>query len=126
MMLAQPSAGKRKRTANKFPGTTSGGAVPNRPRVSGLGGVPEIEHSIANAIVLLVIALGRVCAHKGSLPGPTPATSTFTSNLSPHSRSLPSIPAPNAPTAHRGMKPEQSDVNMFDPTYTADRNTGVI
>ena len=82
----QSNAGKRKRAANKFPGTTSGEAVPNRPCVPGLGGVPEMEHSIANAIVLLVIALGRVCAHRGSLPGPTPATS---------------IPAPNSPTVHR-------------------------
>jgi hypothetical protein len=104
----QPSAGKRKRTANKFPGTTSGGAAPNKPCASGLGGVPEIEHSTANAIVLLVIALGRICAHKDSLPRPTPATSTFPSNRS------------------RGMKPEQSDVNMFDPTYTGGKNTGVI
>jgi hypothetical protein len=116
----QPSAGKRKRTANKFSGTTSGRAVPNGPCVSGLGEVPEIEHSIANAIVLLVIALGRVCAHKDSLPGPTPA------DRSPHSRSPPSIPAPNSPTVHRGMKLEQSHVNMFDPTYTGAKNTGAI
>jgi hypothetical protein len=122
----QPNAGKRKRTANKFPGTTSDGAVPNRPCVSGLGGVPGIEHSIANAIVLLVIALGRVCAHKDSLPGPTPATSTSTSNRSPHSRPPPSISAPNSPTVHRGMKLEQSGVNTFDPTYTGGKNTDVI
>jgi hypothetical protein len=122
----QPNAGKRKRTANKFPGMTSGGAVPNGPCVPGLGGVPEIEHSIANAIVLLVIALGRACAHKDSLPGPTPETSTFTPNRSPYSRLPTSIPAPNSPTVHCGMKLEQSDFNIFDPTHPAGKNTDVI
>ena len=107
----QPNAGKRKRAANKFPGTTSGEAAPNRPCVSGLGGVPEIEHSIANAIVLLVIALGRVCAHRDSLPGPTPATS---------------IPAPNSPTIYRGMKREQPSVTTADSSHTGSNNTDVI
>ena len=107
----QPSASKRKRAANKVPGTTSGEAVPNRPCVPGLGEVPEIEHSIANAIVLLVIALGRVCAHKDPLPGHTPATS---------------IPTPNSPTVHRGMKLEQPDVTIADSSHTGAKTADVI
>jgi hypothetical protein len=106
----QSNASKRKRATNKFPGTTSGEAVPNRPCVPGLGGVPEIEHSIANAIILLVIALGRVCAHRGSLPGPMLATS---------------IPAPNSPTVHRGMKPEQPDIAIADPSHAGSQKTDV-
>jgi hypothetical protein len=35
-------------------------------------GQPPIEHSITNAIVLFVIALGRVTAHRDPLPRPAP------------------------------------------------------
>jgi hypothetical protein len=107
----QPNIGKRKRTANKFPGTTGGEAAPNRPGIPNLGGVLEIEYSIANAIVLLVIALGRACNHKDSLPGPTPTTS---------------IPAPNQPSVHWGTKVEQPDVTIVDPVLTGPKNTDVI
>lgn len=36
---------------------------------------PSLERSISSAIVLLVLALGRICEHKAPLPGPTDHTS---------------------------------------------------
>ncbi len=41
-----------------------------RPKNFGADHVPPIEHSVANAIVLLVLALGKVTAHRDPLPGP--------------------------------------------------------
>lgn len=34
------------------------------------GGEPRLERRISTAIVLLVMALGKICAHTGDLPGP--------------------------------------------------------
>ena len=45
----------------------------------------QIERSISNAVVLLVLALGKICEHKGPLPGPVKyqASRTNTSQASP-------------------------------------------
>lgn len=61
-------------------------------------GAPLIEHSVANAIVLLVIALGKVCSHREPLPGPASTTSMRTST--PHSALYSDLPMPmSAPTS---------------------------
>ncbi|KAF2802024.1 uncharacterized protein BDZ99DRAFT_527970 [Mytilinidion resinicola] len=53
---------KRKRSSNH--GDPETGGYPSTRR-------PPPERSIGNAIVLLVLALGKVCEHKKVLPGPT-------------------------------------------------------
>ncbi|KAL2428874.1 hypothetical protein ABEF95_008857 [Exophiala dermatitidis] len=57
---------------------------------------PWIEHSIANAIVLLVMALGKVTAYRDPLPGPAPTTNIRTST--PYNNTLYSdLPVPPMP-----------------------------
>ncbi|KAK5073427.1 hypothetical protein LTR70_010251 [Exophiala xenobiotica] len=41
---------------------------------------PPIEHSVSNAIILLVMALGKICAYHKPLPGP-PQNSSVTHNV---------------------------------------------
>jgi hypothetical protein len=71
-----------------------------RPGAAAVSG-SNIEHSVANAIVLLVMALGKVCAHRQPLPAPASTTSMTSST--PHmshsvfSGDLP--PAKSAPTS---------------------------
>ncbi|KAJ9649078.1 hypothetical protein H2199_000991 [Coniosporium tulheliwenetii] len=66
---------KRKRSNGGTPGLAFSSmpepGFPNSPK-------PSLERSISSAIVLLVLALGRICEHKQPLPGPmeTPASST--------------------------------------------------
>jgi Fungal Zn(2)-Cys(6) binuclear cluster domain len=57
----------------------------------------SVERSVRNAIVLLVLALGKICDHKAPLPSSPPASSTAT---------LPT----SAPT------PRSSTSDMFSPT----------
>ena len=61
--------------------------------------IPPIEHSVANAIVLLVLALGKVTAHRDPLPGPASTASIRTST--PASAMYSDLPmpasAPNSP-----------------------------
>lgn len=60
---------------------------------------PLIEHSIANSIVLLVVALGKVTAHRDPLPGPAATTNMRTST--PHGNMYSDLPmhmsAPTSP-----------------------------
>lgn len=93
---------KRKRESTDSPTSMDElnppGFVDNRVPTRGPlpSGPPPIEHSIGNAIVLLVIALGKVTAHRDPLPGPTPSTSMRTST--PRNNTLYSdLPVPPMP-----------------------------
>lgn len=68
--------------------------------------VPPIEHSVANGIVLLVLALGKVCAHREPLPGPASTASMRTST--PHSAMYSDLPM----TASAPTSPYNNQVNM--------------
>ena len=60
--------------------------------------VPPIEHSVANAIVLLVLALGKIAAYRDPLPGPASTAAMRTST--PHSAMYSDLPMPaSAPTS---------------------------
>lgn len=67
-----------------------------------------IEHSVANAIILLVLALGKICAYKDPLPGPVTTSSIRTSTPHtlysdlPMSASAPTSPY-TGPTNTNGM-----------------------
>ena len=95
---------KRENTESPLPmedysSSFTAGAV-SKPQARGVN-VTSIEHSVANAIVLLVIALGKVCAHRDPLPGPaststmktsTPHTMYSTLTDLPYTKSAPASP----------------------------------
>lgn len=92
---------KRKREAtdsptalDDIPPTFAGGRPHSRAINSSM-----IEHSVANAIVLLVIALGKVCAHKDPLPGPASTASIRTSTPHTMYSTLSDLPYNNAKSA---------------------------
>lgn len=96
---------KRKRENTESPRSVEDHNTPSHPGSRahskaynpGING-PLIEHSIANAIVLLVIALGKVTAHRDPLPGPAATASMRTST--PHSNMYSDLPMPmSAPTS---------------------------
>lgn len=98
---SQVTGAKRKREATDsptpledIPPTFTGGRPHSRAVNSSM-----IEHSVANAIVLLVIALGKVCAHREPLPGPASTASIRTST--PHNiySALSDLPVNNVKSA---------------------------
>ncbi|KAK7633932.1 hypothetical protein IWX48DRAFT_687161, partial [Phyllosticta citricarpa] len=75
---------KRKRSNNgPLPGFESSLPQPRRP--------PPVERTIGNAIVLLTLAIGKICEHKAHLPGPTGGPNTIVG-----SSLLPSMDSPPA------------------------------
>lgn len=94
---------KRKREVTELPTSmddyNTAGHVGNRhPARPHNSTVAPIEHSVANAIVLLVMALGKVTAHREPLPGPAATVSMRTST--PHSAMYSDLPMPmSAPTS---------------------------
>lgn len=97
---------KRKREATDSPTPTDAEDMgPHQNRIAGRANnsavnSANIEHSVANAIVLLVIALGRVCAYRQPLPGPASTSAMHTST--PHSMhwTMSDLPFPkSAPTS---------------------------
>lgn len=73
---------KRKRDMSDSPNSITDEppmhAIPHHNGPRGAPGTLPIEHSISNAIILLVLALGKICAHERSLPGP-PKSGTIAS-----------------------------------------------
>ena len=101
--------GKRKRHAEDSPTFPSNDSVnsfpPNQSHVSALTGTTEIERSITNAIILLVIALGKICSHKDRLPPAVSPSAMPTSTpvmTSTHLEDLRS--APSSPHNHSGIR----------------------
>jgi hypothetical protein len=102
---------KRKRETTDSPISideqSTPGFVGNRTQTRGFSaGVSPIEHSVANAIVLLVLALGKITSHREPLPGPATTTSLRTSL--PYSALYTDLPMPmSAPTS-----PFHNQVNL--------------
>lgn len=119
--------GKRKRAAEDSPGPPSDGSSVNRSYYSSSAGVAEIEHSITNAIILLVLALGKICANKAPLPGPMSDSSIPTSNPYPTFSELStSASAPNSPNIHLGVKIGAPHSVLFGPGDPRGKNMDVI
>ncbi|KAK8154681.1 hypothetical protein IWX90DRAFT_392654 [Phyllosticta citrichinensis] len=84
---------KRKRSNNgPLPGIESSLPQPRRP--------PPVERTIGNAIVLLIMAIGKICEHKAHLPGPTGGPNTIVGS------SL--LPAMDSPPATIKQSPASS------------------
>lgn len=108
---------KRKREATDSPtpndelSASFSGGLPSKPQIRGVN-VTSIEHSVTNAIVLLVIALGKICLHRDPLPGPastsmlktsTPHTMYSTLSDLPHIKSAPASPYGQLNGIHNGI-----------------------
>lgn len=131
----QPAAAaigsKRKRETTDSPTsldehTTS--AYPSaRTQTRGLASVvPPIEHSVANAIVLLVIALGKVTAHRDPLPGP--ATTSTMRTSTPHSALYSDLPmsAPTSPFNNQVHLNGASNIAVSSPANPQGKNMDAI
>ena len=115
---------KRKRLQD---GSSPGASYePSRALSSATGATPDIEHSIANAIVLLVLALGKICAYKGFLPGAKSDIATPTSNPQPPYNDLRSQSAPNSPSMHLGVKAGVHNPALSGPSDPRGKNMDVI
>lgn len=125
-LLQQSIGTKRKRETSESPSSmTEESPVHSIPHYNS-GRAPvraaqPIEHSISNAIVLLVIALGKICAYNKPLPGP-PKSSNLPSMVKipqpfmgygdlPPSSSAPASPF-SAPTHANGVSSGQA-VSQF-------------
>ena len=99
------SIGKRKREVTDSPTPSMDDILPahhmSRTHTRHVhSNVAGIEHSVANAIVLLVIAIGKVCSHKDPLPGP--ATTASIRISTPHGQ-YSDLPLP-MPHSHPGSQ----------------------
>ena len=122
------SSGKRKRDVDNSSASFDhlSSSMPPQPHQRNPGDPVDIEHSIANAIVLLVMALGRVCMHKGPLPGcpPPAAVSTATPHHTNFSNGLAS--APSSPAHDRQAKLGETQAAISRPSDPRDKNMDVI
>ena len=87
-----------------------------------------IEHSVANAIILLVLALGKICAHKGQLPGAVAFSSIRTS--APHETSdfkaAPSLSAPYSPCGQHLLNSNCGPMAVSSPANPLGKNMDKI
>lgn len=121
---------KRKRDAEESPNSFDYHSASVPPRLQRRNPVEpvEIEHSIANAIVLLVMALGKICTHKGKLPGVPhpPNTSTSTPHNSFSDGLASSASAPSSPAHGRIAKLGEMQAAISSPTDPRGKNMDVI
>ena len=80
---------------------------------------PQLERSISTSIVLLVMALGKICQHKQPLPGPVPEETRETPypHCHPYSPIPPSIQSPPGPSIRQS--PASSTQSMTNTTTTS-------
>jgi hypothetical protein len=88
--------------------------------------VPPIEHSVTNAIVLLVLALGKVTAHREPLPGPATTTSMRTST--PFNLMYSDLPmsAPTSPFNNQATLNGVHHVTVSSPANPQGKNMDAI
>ena len=86
---------------------------------------PPIEHSMANAIVLLVLALGKVCLHKKQLP-PVPTIATSQPTPRPNSYADIQVPSPtssSAPPSPYNQGPQSRHMAKEEANFNASSGT---
>jgi hypothetical protein len=125
------STGKRKREADESPGSFEHppSGMPARMQRRNPVERVDIEHSITNAIVLLVMALGKICAHKDPLPGCAQTTSISTST--PHNHfsdglMVVSSSVPGSPAQGRNAKLGEVPATIASPADPRGKNMDVI
>lgn len=127
---------KRKREGTDSPTPTDGEDVgPHQSRIPGRShnsavNSANIEHSVANAIVLLVLALGRVCAYRQPLPGPASTAAMHTSTPHTMHSTLSDLPfpksAPTSPFSNQHHLNGQNPTLVSSPSNPQGKNMDVI
>ena len=127
-------SGKRKREATESPnvfeesGATSKAGKSTDRSINATSSV--IEHSVANAIILLVLALGKVCAHKEQLPGAVAFSSIRTSTPHDHETSdfktAPSLSAPSSPFGQHLLNGNSGPMAVSSPANPLGKNMDKI
>ena len=128
----RPTIGaKRKREMADSPSSVEEFAATHqqvRPQTSQSPPSAVIEHSVANAIVLLVLALGKVCEHKEPIPGPANPAAIPTST--PHWNDLPGKLSASTPASPYGGPMEMNGVTpammVSSPANPSGKNMDVI
>ena len=134
------STGKRKRDAEDSPNAFDqpSSSVTPRLQTRNLGQPIDIKHSITNTIVLLVIALGKMCAHKSPLPGYLQLPSVSTSTLSDNhfsdgfvtsvaaSALTPAASAPSSSLQGRNSKISEAQATISSPVDLRGENMDVV
>ena len=91
---------KRKREATNSPAPTEQMDIDPQNNQVRLGSTTSytasIEHSVANAIVLLILALGKVCSHRQPVPGPASTTTMHASTPHTMHSTLSDLPFPES------------------------------
>ena len=108
-LAGSTSQGQKRKRAENIPPTTSSRQTSPRP---------ALEKSISTALVLLVLALGKVCQHTNWLPGPLKTTTKSNQGFSPATMSTDSPgstkqspPAPLHTAAYGAMPSPQSTLH---------------
>jgi Fungal Zn(2)-Cys(6) binuclear cluster domain len=90
----------------------------------------NIEHSVANAIVLLVIALGKICVHRLPIPGPASTSSMHTSTPHTLHSTLSDLPfpksAPSSPFSNQLHLNGTGAIVVSSPSNPQGKNMDVI
>lgn len=115
---------KRKREATDSPLPMDDHNSSSQHTRPGSSGVPPIEHSVTNAIVLLVMALGKVISHRAPLPGPAAPVTRHTST--PHRSLYSDLPLPmSAPTSPENNTPNANGM-ISSPANPQGKNMDVM
>ncbi|KAK5953967.1 hypothetical protein OHC33_005239 [Knufia fluminis] len=118
---------KRKRESSQSPHSTTDdlNTIPQYGSVRpSWRNSPPIEHSVSNAIILLVMALGKICAYEKPLPGPPKSSSVATNAKTPIQQShlgYSDLPALGRPPSSAPPSPYTSHTNGL-PTAPAGSN----
>ena len=83
-----------------------------------------LERSTSNIIILLVLALGKICKRTDKLPGPVPADSQTSPSSHPSQTSPSSHPSYASPSshAHTHISPDYQVMNINTPTPAPDES----
>jgi hypothetical protein len=122
---------KREATESPTPNEDLSASFSGAPPVKSHGrpvNVTTIEHSVANAIILLIMALGKVCAHREPLPGPVSTSTLKTSTPHTMYSTLSDLPyiksAPASPYNHtNGIA---NGITAASPSAAQGKNMDVI
>ncbi|KAI9891276.1 MAG: hypothetical protein M1814_002966 [Vezdaea aestivalis] len=90
-----------------------------------------IERSVTTAIVLLILALGKICQHKEWLPGPVPTTTKSNQGFSPAASSSTESPgsikhSPSATSFQPGPMSAPSATDTSNRRASIDRQTSLM
>ena len=126
--------GKRKREITESPNSLDEFAATSKVQKSTDKAINAtssvIEHSVANAIILLVLALGKVCAHKEQLPGAVAFSSIRTSTPHDHETSdfktAPSLSAPSSPFGQHLLNGNTGPMAVSSPANPLGKNMDKI